>query len=375
MKPFITLLLCLVCVPAFAQVDAENAPLWASVMLVNDSFGPQRDRQGSGTIVSPEGLGVTCGHLFAGRIGGTFKCFVPASETEFTECQATLLYHDGASDVAVFSIPKEFVRGYCPVTHDPPKGRVRAVGYPEGAGPTEVDSGFIGHSQRLPGRWAFAQYINNGQSGGGIFQGGYLVGVMTNKSQTAQEVQREQMTGQNIAGQVCLATSLPTIEDALAQCGPNGCSPGGSVLNARPNRRMGTAPIGGGQIPPPAPRDDGIPPVDINDLPCPEPDAPTPIVPKPVPQKPVTQIPVEQKPIKGDKGDPGVAGKDGAPGRDGKDADEQAIVKLLIERLQSQPIKFDLVKPGPDGKPQRYRQQTTLGGEPIELQLTPKNVK
>lgn len=97
-----------------------------------------------------------------------------------------------------------------------------------------------------------------------------------------------------------------------------------------------------------------------------------PVLPKPVPQTPVAQVPVPQKPVKGDKGDPGESGKDG---RDGKDADQDAIVAAIVERLRAQPIKFDLVKTGPDGKPQRYRQETTLGGDPIELQLTPKNVK
>mgnify|MGYP000299402235 CR=1 FL=1 len=94
----------------------------------------------------------------------------------------------------------------------------------------------------------WGKFINNGQSGGGIFQGNYLVGVMVEKN--------ADVPGQ--PGTICTAVPLPVIVDALAQCGPGGCSPGNAAggFLPRPNRPLGTPPIGGGQIPPAAPRDD-----------------------------------------------------------------------------------------------------------------------
>lgn len=308
MKPLITLLLCLVCVPAFAQVDAPNAHLWASVRITNGGMG-------SGTIISPEGFGVTCGHLFRGKIGGQFT----VAFADGGECQGTLLYHrlGNDQDIALFSIPKEQVRGYAPVAENPPSGEVRAVGYPGGEGPKLVSSSFVGH---YPGRdkWQFAQYINNGQSGGGIFQGPYLVGVMVEKNRG----------GQGEPGDICNAVPLPTIVNALeAQCGPEGCSPGGAlgrIFTPRPNVPLGNPPRGNGQIPPPAPRSDDPPKIDINDLPGPEPEPTTPDPylghKRPVPG------PAGPAGPKGDKGDTGPAGP---AGKDGKGADPLETQRIL----------------------------------------------
>lgn len=320
-------LLCLVAVPAFAQVDAPNSHLWASVRISNGGMG-------SGTIISPDGFGVTCGHLFRGTIGGKFT----VAFADGGECQGTLLYHrlGNDQDIALFSIPKEQVRGYCPVAEHPPNGDVRAVGYPGGEGPKLVISSFVGH---YPGRdkWQFAQYINNGQSGGGIFQGPYLVGVMVEKNRG----------GQGEPGDICNAVPLPTIVKALeAQCGPNGCSPGGAlgrIFTPSPNVPLGNPPRGNGQIPPPAPRSDGIPPVDINDLPGPEPATPDPFL----GHKRTTPGPVGPAGPKGDKGDKGD------PGKDGKSADEARIAKieaLLIELAQRKAEKGDKGDTGPAGK-------------------------
>lgn len=328
MKPLIAFLLCLVAAPAFAQVDAPNSHLWASVRISNGGMG-------SGTIISPEGFGVTCGHLFRGTIGGQFT----VAFADGGECQGTLLYHrlGNDQDIALFSIPKEQVRGYCPVAENPPSGDVRAVGYPGGKGPTLVQSSFVG---QYPGRdkWQFSQFINNGQSGGGIFQGQYLVGVMVEKNRG----------GQGEPGDICTAVPLPTIVKALeAQCGPGGCSPGGAlgrIFHPTPNVPLGNAPRGNGQIPPAAPRDDGPPSIDINDLPGPE---PTPTTPDPYLGHKRTPGPAGPQGPKGDKGDKGD------PGKDGKSVDEERIAKieaLLIELAQRKAEKGDKGDQGPPGK-------------------------
>lgn len=112
--------------------------------------------------------------------------------------------------------------------------------------------------------------------------------------------------------------------------------------------------------------------------------------PQPPREDPLVVAPPNVKPAppqtaaaKGDKGDPG---KDGAAGRDGKDAPpvdvdalaaaiEARVSARLEAQLKAQPIRFDLVKPGADGKPVKLRQTTTLGGDPIELHLSPQKIK
>jgi hypothetical protein len=332
---------------AQAQVDAPNAHLWASVMLKNGG-------QGSGTIVTPEGLGVTCGHLFRGTIGGKFECYFADGKS----CEATLLYHrlGGDQDIALFSIPKEEVRGYCPVADRVPDGDVRAVGYPQGVGPTLVPSAFVGD---YPGRnkWQFQQYINNGQSGGGIFQGNYLVGVMVEKNAG--------QPGQ--PGTICTAVPLPVIVDALAQCGPGGCSPGNAAggFLPRPNRPLGNPPIGGGQIPPAAPRDD---------LPGPAEEPLAPVTPKPTApansdrldkiEKLLAEI-AARKPEPGPKGDQGPAGERGPIGPSGPKGDAGT---LDLSKLP--PIQVEIL--GEHGEI-TYRQSVFLGGKPLQLQLVPRN--
>jgi hypothetical protein len=320
-----------IAVPCLGQVDAPNAPLWASVLLRNGV-------QGSGTIITPEGLGVTCGHLFRGTIGGKFDCYVPAGGSEFTRCEATLLYHrlGNDEDIALFSIPREFVRGYCPVPDtDPPPGQVRAVGYPQAIGPTLVLSDYV---DQYPGRdrWRFNQHINNGQSGGGIFQGNYLVGVMVEKNVG--------LPGQ--PGNVCHAIPLKTIVETLqTQCGPNGCLPGLGAFRpqARPNRPLGQPPLGNGHIPPAAPRDDAPGPVEEPLVPVPQP--------KPADDSRLAKIEkllaelAARKPEPGPQGEPGPEGKQGPrgepgpQGEPGKDCDPTFAARLeaLEKRLADAP--------------------------------------
>lgn len=348
MKPLLALLLCLCAAPAWAQVDAPNAHLWASVRISNGGTG-------SGTIISPDGFGVTCGHLFRGVIGGQFT----VAFADGGECQGTLLYHrlGGDQDIALFSIPKDQVRGYTPVAENPPAGEVRAVGYPGGQGPTLVRSAYVGHH---PGRdkWQFAQYINNGQSGGGIFQGNYLVGVMVEKNRGVQ----------GEPGDVCTAVPLPTIVRALeAQCGPDGCSPGGAlgrIFTPRPNVPLGNPPRGNGQIPPAAPRDD---------LPGPAEEPLVPVPTKPTPpvnndrldkiEKLLAEI-AARKPEPGPKGDQGPAGERGPIGPSGPKGEPGTI-----DLSKLPPIKVIIYNE--HGTP-TYRQDVFLGGEPLKLQLVPK---
>lgn len=343
MKPLLALLLCLIAAPAFAQVDAPNSHLWASVRISNGGTG-------SGTIISPDGFGVTCGHLFRGVIGGKFQVHF----ADGGQCEGTLLYHRlGADqDIALFSVPRDQVRGYTPVADNPPAGEVRAVGYPGGQGPTLVQSAYVGN---YPGRdkWRFAQYINNGQSGGGIFQGQYLVGVMVEKNRGVQ----------GEPGDLCTAVPLPTIIRALeAQCGPDGCSPGGSlgrIFSPRPNVPLGSPPRGNGQIPPAAPRDD---------LPGPEPLVPVPSKPAPVDDSRLDKIErllaeiAARKPEAGPPGPPGERGPVGPPGPQGEPG------SLDLAKLP--PIKVEIL--GEHGQI-TYRTEVYLGGKPLQLQLVPRN--
>lgn len=370
MKPLIrAFAVCLsLCGSADAQVDAPNSHLWASVRISNGGTG-------SGTIISPDGFGVTCGHLFRGRdqhgrstIGGNFT----VAFADGGECQGTLLYHrlGNDQDIALFSIPKEQVRGYTPVAENPPAGEVRAVGYPGGQGPTLVQSSYVGN---YPGRdkWQFAQYINNGQSGGGIFQGGYLVGVMVEKN----------AGGQGQPGNICTAVPLPTIVQALeAQCGPGGCSPGGAlgrIFSPTPNVPMGDPPIrsgggggSGGQIPPAAPRDDLPGPAEEPLVPV----TPKPTAPAPAPpanndrldkiEKLLAEI-AARKPEPGPKGDLGPAGERGPIGPSGPKGDAGT---LDLSKLP--PIQVEIL--GEHGEI-TYRQSVFLGGKPLQLQLVPRN--
>lgn len=98
-----------------------------------------------------------------------------------------------------------------------------------------------------------------------------------------------------------------------------------------------------------------------------------PLVPVPPPATPARPAAAPVRGEKGDKGDPGPPGKDAEP------VDVEALAAAVEARLEAKlraaPIRFDLVKPGPDGKPRTTRQTTTLGGPPIELHLEPKKIK
>lgn len=103
-------------------------------------------------------------------------------------------------------------------------------------------------------------------------------------------------------------------------------------------------------------------------------------------EDPIVAAPANVKPappqtvaVKGDRGEAGAAGKDGRDGKDAPAIDVDALAAAIEQRLEAKlraaPIRFDLVKPGADGKPVTIRQTTTLGGDPIELHLNPQKIK
>lgn len=360
---------------ASRQQPTESSPIlrqaeWreAAEALPEISAATVRVRNGSfscsGTLISPEGHGVSCGHCFAGIIGGEFTVDLTTGRS----AKATLLKHDATRELSLWKIDADEVPAWSPVLASMPEApeRYDVIGYPAGVGPTwyRLRAGSLDG-----GSWSFPAEggkIRGGFSGSGVFCDGYLCAVLWGRSMDRD--------GGNAGSALKAVTNrdLAKFVPAQYQCPPPPtgqpwvCPQPYSGRGPRPRdldsdkdlarevdklrrelaelrqRREQVEP--GEAMPAPPPPDSIAPPVD-----------PTPITPRP----PVVgrQGP---KGDKGDKGDAGPPGKDGASGldkgmlnelqiadqRNAGDIDalrrELTILKSRIDQLEGQSRSGDI---------------------------------
>lgn len=294
----------------------------ASGALPDVSAATVRIRNGSyvcsGTLISPDGHGVSCGHCFAGIIGGEFIVDLTTGKS----AKAKLLKHDAIRELSLWQIPADDVPAWTPVLSSMPKApeRYDVIGYPAGVGPTwyrlragSNDGGF----------WSFPAdggKIIGGFSGSGVFADGYLCAVLWGRSMDLDNGQ---------AGSAIKAVTnseLAKFVPAQYQCPPpptgqpwvcpqpyTGRGPRPPDLNSDKDlarevdklrrelaelkkQKLPRPETGPGEIAPPPPDYAAPPPVD------------------PVPVMPRAKPPVQ---IEGEPGPRGQAGKDGTPGERG----------------------------------------------------------
>ncbi len=306
--------------PMLASGDATTAvELAASDEYMPDfAMATIRLRNGStmcsGTIITPDGIGVSCGHCFLGIVGGTFTVDLPNGQST----TGTLLKYDRSRELSLFQIPKEDVIAHVPLLSSMPEKPTRydVIGYPGGVGPTwfKLRNGTNASS----GNWDFPTQegvIRGGFSGSGVFVDGCLCSVLwggrdsTVATATAHSVLAEFVPAQYQA-------PPPPIGGAPAA--PPQWQP---QQDWRPQFNRPLCPPYDGHGRPPSDLDScrdlarevdrlrrGLELLRNQKPPVEEPGEVAP----PPPGEPV-------KPQKGDKGDQGPAGKDGRDGKDGKD--------------------------------------------------------
>lgn len=111
-----------------AEVETP-AHVYASVRIINGN------RAGSGTIISRGNewaAGVTCSHLFDGKINGTFRVDYPNGSTS----TAWLRRIDRKHELALFFVPSKSVLETAPVPSSlPERAKYHVCGYPRTEGP------------------------------------------------------------------------------------------------------------------------------------------------------------------------------------------------------------------------------------------------
>lgn len=182
----------------------------------------------SGTVVS-RGVKyaaiVSAAHCVAGRIGGK-ATFVNADGSTF---QAELIAFDRKADLSLFRGPADKVLGHSWIPRTMPKAsKWDAVGYTSGGAiQYKTIQPYRGHYYVRSGPFA------GGDSGGGIFADGALVGVISasgdsDRFRNGVEVKKYNKYLYAGCSHSALVAFITRHAGQLTQCGPNGCPPGRS---------------------------------------------------------------------------------------------------------------------------------------------------
>ncbi len=164
--------------PASGRLTETPNSVLSSVILFNG------DTQGSGTVISrgeKYAAILSNAHNFEGNIGQ--KHWVYFADGTYTE--AKLIAYDKKRDLAVSQVDQETVLGHSYVPDKMEPGPITSVGYGEAQGPTFQKVSYkssLRENENI--LWKFGstnKAIRAGYSGGGVFQGDALIGVMSQR--------------------------------------------------------------------------------------------------------------------------------------------------------------------------------------------------
>lgn len=223
------------------QLDANTEAL-ATVRIYVQM--PNHMNTGSGVIIhrgQSMAYGLTAAHVTNDQ---------PIINVQFcngSETTARIVEWDYANDLALFAVPTQATLASVPVASKEPKGPITACGYPRGQGPNYKRLRYHGvktitdEQCNQYERFQFSVHTGtafSGDSGGGVFKGGKLIGIITH---------------QNRQGDL-LAATCSQVNAFLAQVcqGPN-CPPNYPPSWLQPNIKINPVPTPIEVAPQPAP--------------------------------------------------------------------------------------------------------------------------
>lgn len=165
--------------PTSGKTQQTPAHILASVNIYNGSV------QGSGTIISKGekyALMLSAAHNFVGKIGNSFWVYYP----DGTYTEATLLAVDRTRDLALARVDVDTILANSYISKTPKKGILDGVGYTGGQGPNKREMNYTGSYFNASNRHMWNLSVINGpfwdgDSGGGVFIDGGLVGVTSQR--------------------------------------------------------------------------------------------------------------------------------------------------------------------------------------------------
>jgi hypothetical protein len=158
----------------------------ASVLILNGKT------QGSGTIISQGekwSLLLTAAHNFTGKIGGKFWVYYP--DGSYTE--GTLIAYDESKDLALGAVNSKTIisHTYIPTKFDQNMNNLFGVGYAGTKGPYLKELVYEGSYYNAQSKYRWSLNVSkgtlwDGDSGGGVFIDGALIGVTSQRNATVQ---------------------------------------------------------------------------------------------------------------------------------------------------------------------------------------------